>query len=154
MNADLIVIGTPLPEIAVARYVRDHVVAITWAAGSRAGLTEEVDLAPIIMQYKAFAPLRANPALFAAVEIVEGGDGLGWDEGRIDLAATTLERLAAEAMTNGDFRDFLNRHGLTYDAASAVLGISRRQVAYYAADRPVPRLVALACAGLDARQAA
>jgi hypothetical protein len=48
----------------------------------------------------------------------------------------------------------LDRHGLTLDAAGAVLGISRRQVAYYAKDRPIPRLVALACAGYDAWQAA
>ena len=68
------------------------------------------------------------------------------------MAATTVERLAAESMTNTQFREFLERHGLTLDAG-AVLGISRRQVAYYAKDRPIPRLVTLACAGYDAWQA-
>jgi len=56
-------------------------------------------------------------------------------------------------MTNAQFQTFLERHGLTLDAAAAVLGISRRQVAYYAKDRPIPRLVTLACAGYDAWQA-
>ena len=61
------------------------------------------------------------------------------------MAATTVERLAANSMTNAKFREFLERHGLTLDAAGAVLGISRRQVAYYAKDRLIPRLDAGMC---------
>ncbi len=49
------------------------------------------------------------------------------------------------------FRAFLDRHRLTLDAVSAVLGISRRQAAYFAAgNKPIPRTVALACTGYDA----
>ena len=94
--------------------------------------------------------MRGDIGLFASVQLGEDGDSLIWDKGRIDMAATTVERLAAESMTNAQFREFLERHGLTLDAAGAVLGISRRQVAYYAKDRPIPRLVTLACAGYDA----
>ena len=65
------------------------------------------------------------------------------------MAATTVERLAAERMGNADFRAFLSRHRLTLDGAAAALGLSRRQVAYYAKDKPVPRLVALACLGYE-----
>jgi len=61
--------------------------------------------------------------------------------------------MSAESVTNKQFREFLERHGLTLEGASAVLGISRRQVAYNANDRPIPRLVTLACAGYVAWQA-
>lgn len=103
-----------------------------------------MDLTPVIMQYGVFQPLRGDIKLFASVQLGEDGDLLIWDNGRIDMAATTVERLAAESMTNAQFRKFLERHSLTLDAAGAVLGISRRQVAYYAKDRPIPQIVALA----------
>jgi hypothetical protein len=152
-DTDIVTIGDPMPRIAGIRHAHEHVVSVTWADGLRKGMTEAVDLAPVIMQYRIFQPLRVDVELFASVQLGEDGDTLVWDEGRIDMAATTVERLAAESMTNTQFRNFLDRHGLTLDAAGAVLGISRRQVAYYAKDRPIPRLVTLACAGYDAWQA-
>ena len=45
----------------------------------------------------------------------------------------------------GDDASFLQRNNLTQ--AEAVLGRSRRQIGYYLEKGPVPRLVALACAG-------
>jgi hypothetical protein len=150
---DIVTIGNPMPLIAGIRHAHEHFVSVTWADGLRKGMTENVDLAPVIMQYRIFQPLRVDVELFASVQLSEDGDTLVWDEGRIDMAATTVERLAAESMTNAQFRSFLDRHGLTLDAAGAVLGISRRQVAYYSKDRPIPRLVALACAGYAAWQA-
>jgi transcriptional regulator with XRE-family HTH domain len=48
------------------------------------------------------------------------------------------------------------RHELSLSDAAEALGLSRRQVAYYASgERPVPRTVLLACTGWEAeRQAA
>jgi hypothetical protein len=152
-DTDVITVGEPMPRIAAMRHAHDHTLTVTWADGSREGITEDVDLTPVIMQYRVFQPLRGDIGLFASVQLGEDGDSLIWDKGHIDMAATTVERLAAESMTNAQFREFLERHGLTLDAAGAVLGISRRQVAYYAKDRPIPRLVTLACAGYDAWQA-
>ena len=153
VEADIVTVGDPMPRIAGVRHAHAHVISVTWADGLRKGMTENLDLAPIIMQYRIFQPLRTDVELFASVQLGEDGDTLAWDDGRIDMAATTVEWLAAESMTNAQFRSFLDRHGLTLDAAGAVLGISRRQVAYFAKDKPVPRLVALACAGYDAWQA-
>jgi hypothetical protein len=150
---DIITVGEPMPRIASVRHAYDHVVSVTWAEGSREGITEDVDLTPVIMRYRVFQPLRGDIKLFASVQLGEDGASIIWDNGRIDMGATTIERLAAESMTNAQFREFLERHGLTLDAAGAVLGISRRQVAYYAKDRPIPRLVTLACAGYDAWEA-
>jgi lambda repressor-like predicted transcriptional regulator len=52
-------------------------------------------------------------------------------------------------MTNADFAGFLKRNGLSLDAAAIQLGVSRRLVAYYAKDRPVPRYIALACKAIE-----
>ena len=65
---------------------------------SAEGVTEEVDLTPVIMQYRVFQPLRGDIKLFASVQLGEDGNSLIWDKGRIDMAATTVERLAAKSM--------------------------------------------------------
>ena len=65
------------------------------------------------------------------------------------MGAATIEQLAEEAMTNEDFAAFLKRSKLTFEGAAGELGISRRLVAYYATNRPVPRYIALACRYID-----
>jgi hypothetical protein len=123
---------------------------VTWSRGSYKGTTTEVDIAPLIYSKKIFAPLRNDPALFQTVHNVERGAAIAWgDDDKIDMAATTVERLADESMTPADFSAFLQRHSLSLDAAAAQLGISRRLVAYYAKERAIPRYIALACAYLD-----
>lgn len=155
MSADneTITVGAEMPALGAIRHIRDFTVSVRWAAGARRGITEEVDLAPAILQFRVFTPLRTDPALFSSVRIDDDGATLVWGDGQIDMAATTVERLASDAMSNAEFRAFIDRHRLTLDAAGAVLGLSRRQVAYYAKDRPIPRLVALACTGYEAKQA-
>lgn len=147
---DAIQVGDRLPRIANVRPEGGLAVAVTWASGLRAGRTDIVDLAPIVMTLRFYGPLRHDNALFAGVTIAEDGSALSWDNGRIDMAASTVERLAREAMSGDDFKAFLSRNHLTLDAAAAILGISRRQAAYFAKGKPVPRLVALACAGYEA----
>jgi hypothetical protein len=47
----------------------------------------------------------------------------------------------------------LGRYGLSLSDAAEALGLSRRQVAYYASgERPVPRTVLLACKGWEAEK--
>lgn len=70
------------------------------------------------------------------------------------MAATTVERLAEETMTNEEFKNWLKTNKLSYTSAAAALGISRRQAIYYATDKQVPRTIVLACRGLDASRAA
>ena len=50
-------------------------------------------------------------------------------------------------------RHFSTRNNLSLDAAAGQLGISRRLVAYYAKNRPVPRYIALACKYLESLKA-
>ena len=150
-EADRIRVGSPLPRLAHVEAVPGSLrVIVDWAGGARAGQRDVIDLAPHLYTYRMFGGLRADPALFAQVRLGEWGASIGWggDDG-LDIPASALESLAEKAMTNADFTAFLERHHLTLDGAAAQLGISRRLVAYYAKDREIPRLVALACAYLD-----
>lgn len=128
-------------------------VVVAWAHGRR----QTVDLAPEIMKYRVYAPLRTDRALFAGLRLEDDGATVVWSDA-IDMPADTIWTLSRQSMTNEEFRAFLDRWGLTFDAAAPALGLSRRQVAYFAADKPIPRTVYLACQGYerlrDAGQAA
>jgi hypothetical protein len=147
---DMISAGEPLPLIADVTAATPYSVLVTWQSGARAGLVEMVDLAPHILTYKLYRPLRENRELFATVRVIADGAAIGWgrDE-EIDMPATAVERLATDVMSNDDFAGFLTRNNLSLDAAAAQLGISRRLVAYYAKNRPIPRYIALACRYLE-----
>ncbi len=143
-------VGEPMPSIEKVAASDATRVLVTWGSGSRKATATDVDLAPLIYSRKVLAPLRNDPSLFQTVHIVEGGAAIAWGDGdEIDIAATTVERLADESMTPADFSAFLQRHSLSFDAAAAQLGISRRLVAYYVKEREIPRYIALACAYLD-----
>jgi hypothetical protein len=142
-ETDVIVVDAPLPRIGSVRPAGTHSVTVSWVGQER---IETVDLAPQILTYKIYRPLREDPRLFATVHVVGDGAAIAWGaDDVIDMSAATIERLASEVMTNHDFAAFLQRTNLSLNAAAAELGISRRLVAYYAKDRPVPRYIALAC---------
>jgi len=82
---DIVTVGEPMPRIAGIRHVHDHVVSVTWADGPREGITENVDLTPVIMRYRFFQPLRGDIGLFASVQLGEDGHMLVWNNGRIDI---------------------------------------------------------------------
>jgi len=98
-----------------------------------------------------------DPALFRKVEIGEWGHSLIWPNG-IDLGADSLWLESLSTWKKDDTRAFLEwrmRHGLSLSKAAEALGLSRRQVAYYASgDKMVPKSILLACRGWEALQAA
>lgn len=144
--------GIPMPLIATVRPV-DHenrLVEVTWAAGTRRGRTDTVDLSPLIDTHRFYRPLRKNIALFETVHIVDNGEAIGWGNDAIDMSADSVERLAEEMMTAEDFRSFLARNNLTQERAAVILGRSRRRIASYANEGDIPRIVALACRGYEA----
>jgi predicted transcriptional regulator len=70
-----------------------------------------------------------------------------------------LWELALEQAGRADAVEFIRwrwKHALSLSAAAEALGLSRRQIAYYASGKQVvPRTVLLACKGWEAeRQAA
>lgn len=128
-------------------------VVVTWAEGVRVPRTETIDLSPLINSLRFYKPLRDNPRLRATVHLIEDGHAIAWGgDDAIDMAATSLERLAEEAMTAEDFRAFIAHQSLTHSAVAALLGYSRRQIELYlSGEQPIPRVVALACHAIKLR---
>jgi Helix-turn-helix domain len=145
-----------MPKLASVRPAGKLAIKVTWSRGPRARRTETVDLSPLIHCFRFYKRLRTDQALFRTVHLIEDGEAIAWgDDNDIDMATTSIERLAEEALTSDELRAFLDREGLTQEAAAAMLGYSRRQIAHYlAGDRPIPRVLALACRALAARRAA
>jgi hypothetical protein len=145
-----------MPKLASVRTAEKLSIVITWSEGPRARRTEIIDLSPLICSFKLYRKLRKDRALLGTVHLIEDGEAIAWGEDdSIDMAATSIERLAEEALTPDDLRQFLDREDLTQEAAAALLGYSRRQIAHYlAGDKPIPRVFALACHALAARTAA
>lgn len=145
-------VGDPMPRLASVAHHDGMEIAVSWRSGLRAGKADIVDLAPAIMTYKLYRALRDDSDLFKSVHVTADGAAIAWGtDDAIDMAAITVERLAEETMDSSDFRAWLERHALTYEAAAAQLGISRRLVGYYAGKRRVPRYIALACCYLDSQ---
>jgi hypothetical protein len=142
--------GIPAARIANMRVTGDMRLAVDWAEGLRAGKSDEVDLAPAINSYKFYRPLRGNAALFDTAHLIDDGYAVAWGDGNVDMSADTIETLAQETMTPQVFAAFMERNKLTQGAAAALLGRSRRQIAYYLNPGPVPRVIALACHGFEA----
>jgi hypothetical protein len=152
MSADKIQTGKPLPKLAsvsCADAIRHHL-SVRWRSGPRANRIETVDLSPLVGSLKFYAPLRKNAALFSTVHLTRGGSAIAWGENdEIDMAASSVQRLAAQTMTGADFRAFLFRNNLTQDAAAACLGRSKRSIAGYVEMDWIPRVIVLACKGWE-----
>jgi hypothetical protein len=73
----------------------------------------------------------------------------------ISTLGRRLWELTLEQKGHADAAEFIRwhwRHGHSLSAGADALGISRRQVAYYATgDEPVPRYILLACKGCEAQ---
>lgn len=141
--------GIALPRMAIVQPLADFVLRVKWAEGPRAGREDLVDVSPAIFSYKIYRPLR-NENLFLTGAIAEDGDAVAWGEGEdLVMSADAIQSLAQESWTPREFMDFLARNRLTQEAAAALLGRSRRQIATYATKGPIPRVVALACYGFE-----
>ena len=137
-----------LPIIRSAKPLRAYRIGVVWKDGRRG----EVDLAPQILRYRLYRPLRRDSRLFESLSVVDGGIALAWLDGSLDISADTVAALErTQSMSAKEFRNRLDRLGLSFDAAAAAFDISRRQIAYYSAgDKPIPRHVVLALRGFEA----
>ena len=152
-ETDIVQVGAPLPRVGSVQADNDFSIRVTWIGDVDPSLPTTIDLAPIILTYKFYRPLRDDPELFRTVHVANDGTAIAWGKNdEIDMATTTIEHLASEVMQKSDFRAWLEKNRLTLDAAAAQLGISRRLAAYFASgEKPIPRYIALACAYLDKR---
>jgi hypothetical protein len=147
---DIVDSGIPLPRMANVRPLPNFSLRVKWAEGPRAGRDDWVDVSPAIFSYKVYRRLR-DERFFLTGAIAQDGDAVAWgnDEDLV-MSADTIQSLAQESWTPKEFADFLNRNRLTQEAAAALLGRSRRQIANYVTIGPIPRVVTLACYGLEA----
>ena len=143
---DFITVGEPFPQIEAVAPLAGLVVLVTWATGKQVA----VDLGPTLHRFKLYAPLRADRALFETVHVANASTIAWGADDAIDMHVGELERLAGETMDAADFKAWMKDLGLTLDSAAAMLGMSRRTVAYYSSGQEIPRYVVLACAGLAA----
>ncbi len=141
-----------MPHIGAVEVCGDRCIKVEWIGGPRVGITEIVDLSPLINKYRFYAPLRDDRDLFATVNVADEGTTLEWADGEFDMPATNVEELAEGQMTGKEFEEFLNRHKLTRQAAAAELGRSLRAIqSYVKSVEPLPRVVTLACLGYEAQ---
>jgi hypothetical protein len=149
-----VTVTAPMPKFAAVSAAGRLKVRVEWEAGSRIGKKEVVDLAPLIHSLKFYKKLRRNPRLFRSVHSIRDGRAIAWgkDSDELDMAATSIERLAEEAMSADELRNLIQVTGLTREELASAIGRSRRQMANYLAGEKIPRIVALACFGYSLRK--
>jgi hypothetical protein len=138
-NDEMIVVGKPLPRISAAALVRDRIVNVTWETGE----TEEIDLRPALASHRLFTRLRTDDALFRTMRVNDDGNALEWEDGA-ELSAVWIEELTLGQLDNAGFRKAMSDLHITLDGMAGRLGISRRLVAAYRNDKPIPAHIALA----------
>lgn len=119
---------------------------VEWSNGER----HVIDLSMAIEGARGLREL-ATPATFRIARVGAYGHSVSW-VGDVAIGADTLRRLALEQSGDfsdpGDFAAWRASLGLSLAQAARALGLSRRMIAYYdTGQRPVPRVVALACRG-------
>jgi hypothetical protein len=143
--------GIPLPRMASVEPISPFTLKVRWTEGHRAGREELIDVRPAISSYKVYRPLR-DEKIFLKGILADDGDAVSWGCSDLSMSADMIQSLAEEAWTPKDFSAFLARNTLTQEVAAVLLGRSRRQIANYVSTGPIPRVVALACYGFEARR--
>lgn len=149
MDDDVISVGRPLLRIAAVEALEARQVRIKWQSGK----SDVLDLTPALASHRAFIKLRDDDALFHTIHVNEDGNALEWDNG-LELSAEWIERLPIPAMPNSEFRKAMDELSMSLDGMAAMLGTSRRLIADYRKDKPIPRHISLATRYLLDREAA
>jgi hypothetical protein len=137
------------PKILAVKPLAPYRLHIEWADGK----TSDVDVSDIVMQIAGLKPVRDHKK-FSRAKLGEDGFSVAWP-GSLDIGARTLYQLAleqsGEAFPTRAFRAWMERNGLSLTTAAQVLGMTRRTVTSYSSgQRPIPKIVGLACAGWEA----
>lgn len=138
-NDDIINAGLPLPRIRDVVPLDGRKVAVTW----RSGETKIVDLAPALASRRVYIPLRDDDGLFRTMRVSEYGEAIEWTD-ELDFSAMWIERLPPVVFDNQEFRTAMDELGMSLDGMAAALEVSRRLIADFRKDKPIPRHIALA----------
>ena len=124
---------------------------IDWNTGEHLA----VDVSRLLARFKLYTALK-NPTTFAQAQADDWGHSVIWPE-NIDMSADSLYELAREQAGEWGpeaFAAWMTRNGLSLSTAADGLDMTRRMIAHYrTGSRPIPRVVALACEGWEARRA-
>ncbi|MES1199724.1 MAG: DUF2442 domain-containing protein [Pseudomonadota bacterium] len=139
-----------LGKIVSVAVLSDSRLEIGWDDGCVA----PVDVSDVVAAHKPLAPLRKAKE-FARVAVSDDGWSIEWPSG-VDFGAQQLRRWAdeqaGEIMRADAFRDWMQRNGLTQEAAAQALGLSRRMIGYYlSGEKIIPKTVLLATEGWEKR---
>jgi len=154
MNGNILtkneVIGTAidLPRLLEAKPLDGRKIYVAFNNGQE----KVVDLAPALSSFRIYIPLRDDDLLFRSFRVSEYGNAIEWNDD-LDFSAMWLERLPDISFSNEDFRQTMDRLGMSLDGMATALEISRRQVASYRKDKPIPRHIAYAARYLAEHQA-
>lgn len=129
----------PLPRIDSAEPVEGRKIKVTW----RDGTSQVVDIGPALASRRLFLQLRTDDDLFRTLRVNEDGNAIEWDDGA-ELTAMWIERLAPTSLGNEEFREAMDNLGFSLDGMASRLGLSRRLIASYRKDKPIPETVGLA----------
>ncbi|CDZ30463.1 DUF2442 domain-containing protein [Neorhizobium galegae] len=139
-DREIVTVGGPLPRIVDAELLDGRKVRIVWEDGE----TKVVDLAPALESRRIYIPLRHDDELFRQMRVSEYRNALEWPGEDLEFSAVWLAALPSITFDNGDFRNAMDELGMTLDGMASALEISRRLVADYRKNKPIPRHVALA----------
>jgi hypothetical protein len=139
------------PLIRAVRVTAPMTLEIEWGSGEILG----VDVSHLVSRFKLYAPLKKS-VVFAGAAVDAWGHAVTWP-GNIDMGADALYELArTQAGEWGPeaFSAWMERNSLSLSGAAEALGMTRRMIAHYrTGSRAIPRVVALACEGWEARRA-
>lgn len=139
MSDEIISSGTELPRILSAEPETARQISIVWTSGDR----KTVDLAPVLQSRRIYIPLRTDEALFRTLKVSPFGDAIEWADGT-DISAVWLSKLPSTLFDNQDFIEAMEKLGMSLDGMALTLDISRRLVADYRKNKPIPRHIAYA----------
>lgn len=128
-----------LPRLVDVAALEGRKLRVTFDSGT----TKVVDLAPALASRRFYIPLRDDDALFRSFKVSDYGDAIEWGED-LDFSAVWLDKLPSVEFGNADFRQAMDDLGMSLDGMASALEISRRQVADYRKNKPIPRHIGLA----------
>lgn len=139
MEHEFVTIGGAIPRLVSAEPAGARMVKVAFDDG----VSKTVDLAPAIQSKRFFIPLRDNDALFNSFRISQFRDSIEWND-ELDASALWLHALPSVSFTNDEFSQAMKDLGMSLDGMAEALQVSRRLIARYRKDTPIPRHIALA----------
>ncbi|MDB5554475.1 MAG: hypothetical protein JWL86_4459 [Rhizobium sp.] len=136
---EVITVDGELPRIAEAIALDARKIKVTFTTG----ITKVVDLAPVLESRRFYMPLREDDALFRSFRVSEYRNALEWSDD-LDFSAVMLDAMPVAEFSNAEFRQAMEEMDMSLDGMASALEVSRRLVADYRKDKPIPKHIGFA----------